>query len=128
MIPRSDFEEAEKSGVVELGVFKWVSLRMMEGWRVGLNFINYSAVGFVSICILCVSTASLSLILWSKWFLFLYYCEFYQPFCCCWVCLNLDNLWKHSFTFFDFSGLNGSYFCIIVNFINHSAVVGFVSI
>ena len=34
MIPRSDFEEAEKSGVVELGVFKWVSLRMMEGWRV----------------------------------------------------------------------------------------------
>ena len=53
--------------------------------------------------------------------------EFYQLFCC-WVCLNLHPLCKHGFTFFDFSGLNGSYFCIIVNFINHSAIVGFVSI
>ena len=31
--------------------------------------------------------------------------EFYQLFCC-WVCLNLHPLCKHSFTFFDFSGLN----------------------
>ena len=45
MIPRSDFEEAEKSGVVELGVFKWVSLRMMERWRVGC--FSYAPIGLV---------------------------------------------------------------------------------
>ena len=45
MIPRSDFEEAEKSDVVELGVFKWVSLRMMEGWRVGC--FSYASIGLV---------------------------------------------------------------------------------
>ena len=56
-----------------LGAFKVITF--MHWFCVYLNFINYSAVGFVSICILCVSMASISFIFWFK---------------CSYFCINLN--------------------------------------